>query len=390
MGFRDRCHCFWLALLVFFSVPRLVTAGEIVQYFPADGQEANRDTQWRVVWGIESHAGGSKVLYIKEAFFSRARGEREIKVLGDSRLAEIFVPYNGGTRIYDISGFNFSLIDLMRGDLGPGCIKPGQIYAANGNPASTGPVAVEIHDDHLRWMNTAASTGRSRRGQNLLIWSVLGAGNYRYIMLYIFRDDGQVGFRLGATAHNLFSSNSDNTTHLHSGCWRVNIELGNQANTSVSKVRLDTMQLKTIVESIDKEQRIPWQLDQFTRLRIASTTVKNTHDPASYIGYELLPWSSGVGHYFGTGEKFTQNEFWVIRDAALPELRCRDLDTYERGESLTGGKPVLWHLAAVNHTARDEDFGKVGYNAGEGVAITAWAGFDLKPRSFFGSTPLYP
>jgi Cu2+-containing amine oxidase len=72
------------------------------------------------------------------------------------------------------------------------------------------------------------------------------------------------------------------------------------------------------------------------------------------------------------------------------ELKPRNLDSLENGEGIGGEGITLWHHTPVLHVARDEDFGVNGTNAYEGVAITAWAGCDLKPRNFFSSTPLYP
>ena len=56
-----------------FGTPAPVQAGEVTQHFPANQAVTNLRTQWRVVWGIENHGGGSEVLYIKEAFFKRVR-----------------------------------------------------------------------------------------------------------------------------------------------------------------------------------------------------------------------------------------------------------------------------------------------------------------------------
>jgi hypothetical protein len=385
-------HC-WFRSLIFLAVlvsPRLVQAGEIVHYFPADEQEANMQTKWRVVWGIERQNGdrSSQVLYIKEAYFTRAKGEREIKVLGDSRLTEIFVPYNQGFSIWDITTHAFSLVTLNEKALGPGCIVPGKIYDENGHPADKGPVAVEVHDDNVRWMDYQNTI---RRGQSMQVWSVLSAGNYRYIILYVFRDDGLVGFRLGGTAHNLYSSNDDQTTHLHSGCWRVNVDLGDQSSLILKKVTLDTSGLKTVVSPVVREARIEWNPKEFTRLRAESTKEKNGHDPSSAIGYELVPSAPGIGRYHGTNppEDFTEADFWVLRDRGM-NVQCADLPRREVGADLTGGKPVLWYQTGVLHRARIEDFGKKGFNNYEGVAITAWAGFDLMPRNFFSCTPLFP
>lgn len=361
-------------------------AGEIVQHFPADAPITAMRTQWRVVWGIEKHAGGSEILFIKEAFFKRGPTEREMKVLGDCRLADIFVPYNDGTRIYDISGHAFSLVTLDRHALGPACIKPGVIYKRDGGQSDTGLVAAEVHDGHVRWMNGAE---KIRRGQSIALWAVLNGANYRYAILYQFRDDGMVGFRLGATAHNLNSSDADGATHLHMGCWRINVELDDATMTKVSNVGQDTAAGKTVVDDLSKEARIKWDAEKFTRFRVTSTFAVNSHNPAHPISYELIPVRMGSARYGGIGEQFTQHDLWVTRQRAA-ELRPRDLDRLENAEDIRGSATTLWHHAPVLHVPRDEDFGVNGTNSYEGVAIMTWAGCDLKPRDFFSSTPLYP
>src|SRR5204863_1290013 len=190
-------------LAIGLTFPAVVRSATFTQYFPADGPAASRDTQWRVEWGIESHAGGSETLVIRNAWFSRAPGDPEVHVLGDTRLADIFVPYFNGTRIYDISNFSFRVVNLTRLALGPPCIRPGQICDRDGVQTQSGPIAIEVHDDSVRSMDTRYVV---RRGQKLQIWCALNAANYRYVMLYEFGDDGVVGVRLGPTASNLFSS----------------------------------------------------------------------------------------------------------------------------------------------------------------------------------------
>jgi Copper amine oxidase, enzyme domain len=386
MNFRKVLLSLGLALTLAPTLPQIAAAAQITQYFPADGQPAARLTQWRIVWGIESQAGGSEVLAIKEAWFSRGPGEPEIQVLGDSRLAELLSAYNRGARLYDISGFRFPLVDLDETALGPGCLVEGRILNRDGVPAATGPVAVEVHDDHLRWMDTQQ---RSRRGQALEVWSVLNAFNYRYVILYIFRDDGQIGFRVGATANNLAPTIDDEATHVHSGCWRINVALGNQIDTSVRKVTLDTNLHRTVIDPLTTEARFKWNPEEFTRLRVESTTRTNAHEPPHPISYDLMPMAMGAGRFYNPGEEFTLNDFWVTVNKN-GEVRCPNLDKYENGQNLIGALPTIWYEAGFVHSPRDEDFGKTGYVTRDGVALTTWGGFDLKPRNFFSSTPLYP
>jgi hypothetical protein len=383
------CNAFLVVSMTTLSFASAVSAGEIIQPFPAE-KNAAMQTQWRVVWGIESHVGASEVLFIKEAYFKRGPNEAEIEVLGDCRLAEIFIPYNDGTRLYDISGAKYRLIDLTAKALGPACITKGRLISRQDVARETGPVAVEVRDGHLRWMNISNA---SRRGQSLVVWSVLDAANYRYVILYEFRDYGLVGFRLGATAHNLHDRNGDDTTHVHIGCWRIGVELGDATSLRVSKVSLLNARNRTRLEvrEIKLEDRIRWVPDEFTRLRIENTTLKNGRDPEHPIGYELIPVRMGSARYTGAGEEFTLDDLWVTK-ATLRELRPKDLDQYERGKPLTNSPLALWHHSPLLHIPRDEDFGpKEKENCNfEGVAITAWAGCDLVPRNFFPKTPLYP
>ncbi len=359
--------------------------GTIEQHFPAEEPAARARTKWRVVWGIEPHAGGSEVLFIKEAYFARGPGEPEIKVLGDCRIAEIFVPYNYGWRVYDVAAFTFPLVELDPKDLGPACLGSGVLYGKDGKPGPRGFVAKELHDDHVRWMDT---TDKTYRGQTLQVWSVMNANNYRYVILYAFRDDGMVNVRLGATANNRYSTQGDWATHIHSGFWRVNLDLGDPFALAVAMVRFNPRDAHTTVEPVVTEKRIKWNPEEYTRLRVTSTRFQNGHAPANYIGYDVVLHTEGSGRHNLEGEEFTHHDFWITRARPL-DLRPRDLPTYERGQMLEENRPVFWVQASVLHTPRDEDFGRDGYDSLGGVAITTWYGFDLKPRNFLSSTPLY-
>jgi hypothetical protein len=371
--------------------PQLNLLPAVVQHFPARGPASEAKTKWRIHWGIVRHGQGSEVLYISSAWFQRSPQEPEIQVLGDCRLAEIFVPYNDGTRIHDISGYNFSLAPLSGGLLGPACVQPPRLFGRDGVESDTsGYVACEVHDDSLRYMRTD-ETGR--RGEVITLWSALDGANYRYIMLYGFTDDGQIHFRLGATANNLMSFDANSTpeqrdagTHLHMGVWRLNPVLGNRNTLSASIVELDTQLLRTVQTAVATEERFRWEADRFTRFRITSNSIFNAHQPPNPIAYEINPLVRGTGRYLGLNEDFTLYDFWVTRRRS-GEDRPVDLPDYEGGESLVGVPIVLWHSAAVIHVPRDEDFGPVGYDRDEGVATTGWAGFDLKPKNFFRSTP---
>src|ERR1700736_1408867 len=73
-----------------------MVGGEIIQEFPgAEGQK----TAWKVQYVAKGPRPG---LMVTGAWFKTGPSEEWFSVLGEVRLSEIFVPYNNGTRIYDI------------------------------------------------------------------------------------------------------------------------------------------------------------------------------------------------------------------------------------------------------------------------------------------------
>ena len=359
----NRCLLIGFATLLLISpetAPAAAT-GTIEQHFPADEPASKARTTWRVVWGIEAHAGGSEVLFIKEAYFTRAPGEPEIKVLGDCRIAEIFVPYNYGWRVYDVAAFTFPLVELDQKDLGPACLGSGVLYGKDGKPGPGGFVARELHDDHVRWMDQNEQT---YRGQMVQVWSVMKANNYRYVILYAFRDDGVINVRLGATANNRYSTQSDWATHIHSGFWRINVDLGDPFANAVAVIRYSRRDSLTTVEPIVTEKRLKWNPEEYTRLRVTSTRFQNGHTPANYIGYDVVLHTEGSGRHNLEGEDFTHNDFWITRLA---------LSTSARGISpATSGVRCL-RRTARSSGSRPRSCTPPGTKTLAGTATTAWA-----------------
>jgi len=367
----------------------------IEQLFPLNAASSEERTGWRITFGTTKQGRG-EILIIQKAFFKRSKDGPWIQMLGDCRLAEMFVPYNNGfNRYYDITGVGGTLIRLAEKDFGPACLTPGRLYLDD-------KVAFEMHDGHNLWMDHyIAGPNRSRRVEEIHLWSVMPAGNYAYPMLYVFRSDGSVGLYASATAHNLTNDTSDDATHLHMGCWRLNITLGDPTMTRIETVRFESSlnlgaKAKTVIAPFNggKEGGIAWKPEEFLRLRITSTFAVNDHDPPNYIAYELVPVRLGNGRTFGVGEEWTGNDLWVslpTSSSGAIQDRYRELPRYvANSRSIDSHAAVIWCQSALVHRPRDEDFGKVGYDRENGVALTSWTGFELKPRNAADKTPLYP
>lgn len=351
-----------------------LASNEIIQEFPAN--DAMR-TAWKIHYATTSGFG----LIIQDAWFKKAPKEPWMQVLGDARLAEMFVPYHSGSpRFWDIS-YNFSLCEVNKDDAGPF----GQVL---GNP----PVVVkEIRDRGLMWID--GSKG-SRRGQKLVLFATLSAANYRYVIEYGFQDDGGVSFRVGSTGRNYGSREWQG--HMHNGLWRVDVNLDGPLHNSVLVMEHlepdgeHKAKAKTVHRPFNggKEGYEDWSAEKFTMLGVINTKKKNVRGKP--IGYDFMMMRMGnARHYGDDNEKCTEHDFWVTVNRP-GEIYYTKLPKYvEKGLPIADTDVVVWLSTAGHHEPRSED-GEMKNDTFTGVTPIMWSGFDLKPRNLWDRSPYYP
>jgi primary-amine oxidase len=351
---------------------------EVIQTFPCDltGKPAGAPvTGWKVHWATRSGNG----LYLQGAWFRRAPQEDWIQVLGDARLSEAFVPYHvGSPRFWDVS-YDFDMCPLTRADAGP----LGQLLRAS--PEDKRPTVIkEIRDRGIMFKYHSGV----RRGQTLILWAALEAGNYRYLIEYGFEDNGTITFRVGATGHNY--GGSEWVPHMHNSMWRIDVNLGGKGHNSVELCEHiepnngDAYQANTRHTLLKKECGIDWNPYKFTMLRVLNTRMKNAHGKP--VSYDLMPLRSGNSRH---REKCTLHDFWVT--AADPkQMSYPDLPEYiKKGRPIVDTDVVLWYNAPAHHEPRSED-GEFRSEDFEGATHVMWAGFDLRPANLFDRTPFFP
>lgn len=343
---------------------------EVIQQFPSKGA---MKTAWLVHWAEATHVG----LYITGAWFKRTPNDPWIRILWDARLSDIFVPYHNGDpwlRYYDLSQFSFPLVVANNNDAG--CC--GKLL---GNPAH---VVREVRDRGPIWKDDTAVY----RGEELVLWSTLDAANYNYIIQYIFRDDGTIAFRIGATARNL--PGYEQVAHMHNGLWRVDIDLSGFPNDSAwlmkhveSTASLSATDPMTPFNG-GVEGSAVWNAAEFTEVGVTDTVIKNGR--GHNIQYDLMPLRAGSARH---QEPFTHADMWVTRyDPA--QMAYPSLPSYVTAQrSITNTDVVLWYASSMHHLPRDED-GEYVNGAFTGSALVMWSGFDLRPRNFFDRTPFFP
>jgi Cu2+-containing amine oxidase len=347
---------------------------EIIQEFPVGGPA---QTAWKIRYVAVNPGPG---LTIAGAWFKTGPSEPWMKVLENVRLSEIFVPYNNGTRIYDIgSQGNYSLLAHSPEDAG-----------LHGKLMNNGRVVHELRDTGILWKYYK----QVRRGQEVVLWSTLGASNYNYLMEYGFRGDGTVSCRLGSTGKNF--GNHETTGHMHHGCWRIDVDLDDASHNDVFLVkRIETKAGKKAEDVITYfndgiEGGATWNAQEFTRVRVVAPR-KNGQGKS--VSYELLPLRPGTPRHYGTNEEFTQYDFWVT-PFRWDEQYYVNLPRFARqNRSIVDTNVVLWYMSPAYHLPRDEDgvfINPTGRAQVRGVAMTTWCGFELRPRNLFEKSPLYP
>jgi primary-amine oxidase len=343
----------------------------VEQTFPSNGPG---ETSWRLCWQPVPGNG----LVITSASFQKAPGAPFIKLFGDARVSDIFVPYHNPAilRYLDV-GYAFPLISLNTSD----CPQSQGTLLGTSNE-----VCKEMRDRGLAWKDH----DKVRRGEELVLWSAIDAGNYNYIVEWTFRDDGVVIGRLGATAQN--HPYWPYTAHMHGAIWRLDIDLDGAFGDSAYLAKhieqlpgrgaIDTMKL------IDYETGLKWNPLEFTSLHIQDATLRNALGKPS--AYMLMPLLFGTPRH---QEAFTKYDFWVTRNnvsSSAPEMAGSLLPSYiAPKQSVANTDIVVWYYGGVHHLPRDED-GQMVNRVWQGEAHVMWTGFMLMPHNLFDKSPLYP
>jgi primary-amine oxidase len=361
---------------------------EIIQTFPSN--DVMR-TAWKVRWATKIGNG----LYIQGAWYKKSPKDAWFQVLGDARVAEIFVPYQvGDPRFWDVS-YNFPLCPVDKNYAGPNGVlltdltrKPNEGKRPIDVKAPT--VVKEIRDRGPAWQDLKTL----RRGQEMVLWASLNAANYRYLMEYGFHDDGTVTFRLGSTG--IHYTGREKTTHMHNCMWRVDVNVGGPDNNSVYVMEHEEpangSNLKGKTNHSDfnggKEGFLDWDPNKFTMVRFKNTQLTNAR--GENICYDLMSMRSGNSRHFGgANEECTQHDVWITkkRDGEMSYTR---LPQYvKKGDSVMDTDVVLWHSTPAYHTPRSEDGQRMGQTM-QGAIPVMWSGFCLRPHHLHDSTPLYP
>ncbi|WP_442755788.1 hypothetical protein ACNHKD_03775 [Methylocystis sp. JAN1] len=323
---------------------------------------------WRICVKAVTRFG----LVVSHVSFRKSPDAPFVLVLSDGRFSEILVPYNKGTpRLMDLVFSSFPVLTLSADSpLRSDCPAPHVLLDDK-------RICREVRDYGIAVKKDA----EVRRGQEVSFFAVLDADNYDYISEWIFRDDGSIVTRAGATGVKRDGPEDENG-HMHNFTWRLDFDFGGADGDSACVTRhIENMNAAYSTATdrcdlIETEGGLQWNPAEFNTIVVSDSVLKNARGRRTE--YELIPLRSGVARHT---ELFSRNDFWITR-AKPDELLAVNLPDYAKGEPVAGEDIAVWYTGSLRHEdhMRDED---------RDAVPVLWVGFELRPRNLFDATPFF-
>jgi Cu2+-containing amine oxidase len=371
----------------------------------------NAETAWRTCISNQGRRG----LVLGPTDLRRTATGEWMRVLREAGVGDVFVPYHElPFRLYDNETASAaSMREVTPEDAGAN----GVVVSLSGQSAPQ--VVVETNDRGIAWL---CKEGRSisRRGQEVVLWGVQDAANYDYIIEFRLRDDGGIGFRLGATGYNnpFVPPRSTTDAHMHNVLWRIDVDLnGSGDDTAVQLTHAEAMSGSVPSRDVEepfnggKEGAVKWDPEAFHTIGVID---KSVNRQGNEIGYTMQIASTGLARHFGESaggtrqERFTQFDFAVTRfkqserNAFFDSANVSYLqpDQYLLGDGLPGAgiadaesventDIVLWHRSSAHHDPHDEDRATGDLSSLiTGITNVHWQGVTLEPHNLFDFNPL--
>ncbi len=399
--------------------------------FRLDGQEVNWQ-KWNFHFRMDPRVG----LVVSNVRY--ADGDRLRSILYEGSLSEIFVPYmdpsEGWSHLtyFDAGEYAGELFFSLE----PGSDCPqNSVYFdmfhadEHGIPQRTPRAAClfEQYAGDLAWRHRG-ETGivESRKSRDLVLRTIMTSGNYDYLFDWVFRQDGTIKVRVGATGIDAvkavtaktvaddpdgdaetygryIAENTVAVDHDHFFCFRLDFDVDGTANSFV-RDQLKTQRLpagnprKSLwvavpqVAHVEQEAKLHTSMDHPEIWRVINPNVKSRLGHP--VGYEIIPGHDAMpllhpDDYPQRRAGFTEYEVWVTPFHQEEQYAAGDYPTQSKGgdglpswthanRPIENTDIVVWYTLGFHHVPRAEDWP---------VMHTVWHEFELSPYNFFDRNP---
>lgn len=397
--------------------------------FRVEGGRVTWDN-WRFHLRIDPRVGPviGTVVYREE--------ERPRNVLYEASLAELFVPYAdpgqgwANRTFFDAGEYRLGIraVELIPNvDCPPNAAFLDAVFASDrGVPETDARAAClfEQRGEGVEWrhFDSFTKTNESRVRRELVFRFVSTIGNYDYLFDWVFRPNGSIVVRVGATGTEevkgvtsrhrdedadgretrhgaLIAEHIAGTSHQHLYSFRLDLDVEGGRNSVVEVVprtapaeegpRTSGFVVETRPLRSERDARRPY--DIMAAWNVVNPSVRNA---LGYeVGYQLQPgWNThpllAQDDWPRRRSGFADHALWVT--AYDPDERHAAGDYITQGpgdglpvwteddEPLENVDLVLWYSTGNTHVVRPEDWPALS---------TEWVSFELRPVHFFTRTP---
>jgi len=337
--------------------------------------------RWQLCWEHRNLDG--IVLY--EIYFTPANGGSARQIMTEASVSQIHVPYDdNGARYHDVTDYGMGGANM-------------QSLSAADCPNGT---LLNDNDKNVLCKRTASrghayfGAAQQSQGYALSLFSVSPIGEYNYIPLWQFYDDGTIEVVMGASGKlqrrgsndgsgwPIRSNNTSGISHIHNYYWRLDFDLNGTGNNDIvdeiqfvpadnnQRRELSITQLSNEADrSVDPENMRSW--------RIRDAEVNNSN--GAPIAYYFEPLRTGHRDIGPSYEPWTNNDFYVTKHKDCEKYVSHnpttggcgsDITDFTNDESLNGQDVVIWYGTTFHHIPRDED---------ESYMHAHWDGFKIVP-----------
>ena len=369
--------------------------------------------------------------------YQEQTGDPARSVMYQAHLSEIFVPYMDPAFAWYRRNF-IDVGEFVAGGLAKALLRGRDCpdYAAyidtvisndKGRPRTV-PDTICVFERETgdpAWRHWSSELPDSRRSRDLVVRVGAVVGNYDYLLDWIFRQDGSIEVRVGATgilevkatlAEDALKDDSDAdaygrfvdrnivaVNHDHYFSYRLDLDVDGTSNRFVAD-RLVTRRLpdghprrslwvrEQYVPASEHHARLDINLERPALWRVLSNDHRNSSGyPTSF---QVFPGRNAntllsEDDYPRRRAGFIDHHLWVTPQRDGERHAAGDHPTLsEPGQGLpawtAADRPirdtdiVVWHAIGMHHVARSEDWP---------VMPTMWYGFELRPFDFFDRNP---
>ncbi|NNM11204.1 MAG: hypothetical protein HKO60_04695, partial [Pseudomonadales bacterium] len=345
--------------------------------------------KWDMCWELLDREG---IVY-SDVYYTTPSGIAR-RVFNSLALAQIHVPYDDdGARYHDVSDYGLGSSGHLNNLQQTDCPNGTRLQDNGKNVICR---TIITGDQSALTGNTAVAT------EVLSVFSVSHVGAYNYIPEYRFFDTGQIEPVMGATG-KLQRYGSDpavgwpvrggsspvGISHLHNYYWRLDFDLGSNANDDVFEeieFVADNASNNSFSKSVNSysheaARSINPATKRFWRVRDATET--NAQGLA--VSYDILALDTGHRDTGPSSEPFTYDDVYVTRQRDCERFISHnpsdpdgcasndDVTDFVNGEALANQDIVVWFGITFHHIPRDED---------EPRMHAHWNHFRLVPRDW--------